>query len=75
MQEQLVRKKNSQITVITMFTVLLHTMTKMCADAHVSSSAGQVLMLTIRYVLVRHGIEIFFCKAKVNNMNDVVTTS
>jgi len=48
-------------------------MTKMCANAHVSSSAGQVLVLAVRYVLVCNGIKIFLRKAKVYDMNDVVT--
>jgi len=49
-------------------------MTKMCADAHVSSSASQVLVFTICYVLMCNRINIFLCKAKVYNMYDVVTT-
>jgi len=54
--------------------MLLLTVTKMCANTHVTSSASQVLVLTVWYVLVCNRVEVFFCKAKVYNMDDVVMT-
>jgi len=54
---------------------LLLTMAEVCADAHITSGAGQVLVLTVRYVLVCNGIKIFFCKTKVYNVDDVVAAS
>jgi len=64
----------AQAHMIVKVNMLLLTMTKMCANTHVTSSASQVLVLTVWYVLVCNRIEIFFRKAKVYNMDDVVMT-
>ena len=45
------------------------------ANAHVSSSTGQVLVLSVRYVLVCNGIEVLLRKPKVHDVNDMFATS
>jgi len=55
--------------------LLILTTANMCANAHVSSCASQVLVLSVRYVLVCDRIEVLFCKSEVYNVDDMFTAS
>lgn len=44
----------------------------MCVDAHVSSGAGQALMLPVWDVFFGLGVYVFFGKAEVDNVNGVL---
>ena len=55
--------------------MLLLTTANVCTNAHVSSSASQVLVLSVWYVLVCNGIQILLCKPKVYDVDDMFTTS
>ena len=45
--------------------------TKMCVDGGVACRASQVLVLSVRDVLVRAGITVFLGQAKVNDVHQV----
>jgi len=47
------------------------TFAEMCIDAHVTSSASQTLVFTIRNVFVSFWVNVFLCQPKVNYVDNV----
>lgn len=48
------------------------TFSQMCVDGHVTCCAGQTLVFSVRYVFFSLWVDVFFCKTKVNYVDDVL---
>jgi len=48
------------------------TSAEMCVDAHVTSGAGQAFVFTVRNMLLRRRVDVFFSETKVDDVHQML---